>query len=232
MLRIGICDDESSARERLHFALEKLLQEENIYYEFSSGEGLLGWLDKHAGGLDLLFLDVEMTGLSGLETAHQIREKGHEVLLAFVTGYPDFVFDGYTVGALDYLVKPVNGEKLASLMERVKKKLEAEAPQMFTINNTEGFFRLPLKDILYCYSERRIVNIVTALREYPFYAKLDEVEEQLGNDFVRIHQRYLVSVREVTAIEREHVRIGDIKLPMSRSLKQEATLALSRSFME
>lgn len=232
MLRIGICDDESSARENLRYALNRFLQDDSTYFEFSSGEGLLGWLDKHAGELDLLFLDVEMSGLNGLETARCLRNRGHDLLLAFVTGYPDFVFDGYTVGALDYLVKPVNAGKLAALMERVQQKLEEDSPQTFTVHNTEGVFRLPRKDILYCYSERRLVTVVTPLREYSFYAKLDQVSQQLGQDFIRIHQRYLVSAQAVTAIAGDHVWIGSVELPISRSLKNQATLALSRSMME
>ncbi len=232
MLRIGICDDEAAAREALQFALEKQLRGESEYFSFSSGERLLGWMGRHAGELDLLFLDVEMPDLDGLETARRLRAAGYQMPLAFCTGYTDFVFDGYTVGAVDYLVKPVRQDKLAALLERVRERLEAEAPRTYIVQNTEGLFRLPVADILYCYSDRRLVHVVTDKREYPFYAKLDDVAAELGNGFVRIHQRYLVSVRAVMAVERDNVRLGNVSLPISRGLKQEALLALTRAMME
>ena len=144
MIRIGICDDESRAREALKIQLEQLLREEDakVIYEFSSGEGLCAWLPKHAGELDLLFLDVEMGGMNGMETARRIRQSDNGLLIVFVTGYADFVFDGYSVQALDYVMKPVKRERLAQLMERVEEQLRRRSPQTLTIQNTEGLFRV------------------------------------------------------------------------------------------
>lgn len=100
MFRIGICDDESNARDALRFELEKAAKEEDweIVYEFSSGTVALSWLKNHPGEIDLLFLDVEMPGMSGMETARRIRVFSRELLLVFVTGYSDYVFDGYQMG--------------------------------------------------------------------------------------------------------------------------------------
>lgn len=115
MLRIGICDDEITARDTLRLSLERLLKEDDgkVIYDFSSGEGIVNWLTKHSGELDLLFLDVELGGISGMEAAKQIRQQDTNLMLVFVTGYSDFVFDGYAVGAMDYLVKPIKEDKLA-----------------------------------------------------------------------------------------------------------------------
>ena len=99
MLRIAICDDESRARDALRCSLEKILLEETeaVAYEFSSGSGAVRWLKQHSGEIDLLFLDVEMQGMSGMEAAQQIRDFDQKIIIVFVTGYPDFVFDGYRV---------------------------------------------------------------------------------------------------------------------------------------
>ena len=94
-----------------------------MIYEFSSGEGLCAWLPKRPGELDLLFLDVEMGGMNGMETARRIRQSDNGLLIVFVTGYANFVFDGYSVQALDYVMKPVKRERLAQLMERVEEQL-------------------------------------------------------------------------------------------------------------
>ena len=103
MLRIALCDDEVAARDALRIQLENALVEgkEEIVYEFSSGANAVSWLEKHPGEIDLLFLDVEMKGLNGMETAGKIRQFDQNVIIVFVTGQADYVLDGYRVGALD-----------------------------------------------------------------------------------------------------------------------------------
>ena len=192
MLRIGICDDESDARDALRIQLEKLMIEgsEEIVYEFSSGAGAVSWLGSHPGEIDLLFLDVEMKGLNGMEAAGKIRAFDTQLIIVFVTGYADYVFDGYQVDALDYLIKPVTEEKLRRLLFRVRAKSAQEESRTFILKNADGTWRIRLADILYFYSDKRRVTLVSARGQYPFYARLDEIEKKLSPDFVRIHQRY------------------------------------------
>ena len=122
MLRIALCDDEIRARDALRIQLEKILDEETeeIVYEFSTGAGAVSWLKKHPGEIDLLFLDVEMPDVSGMEAAGQIREFDREISLVFVSGYTDYVFDGYRVNALDYVIKPAKKERIEEILKRVR----------------------------------------------------------------------------------------------------------------
>lgn len=234
MLRIGICDDESGARDTLRFSIERLLREEDgkVFYDFSSGEGVVQWLSRHTGELDLLFLDVELGGMSGMETAKQIRQRDLSLMLVFVTGYADFVFDGYAVSAMDYLVKPVKEDKLRQVLFRAQKLLESRRPQTFTVKNAEGLYRIAKKEILYLYSERRLVKVRTEAREYAYYGKLDQAESALGPGFIRIHQRYLVRAGAVSEIEKKGVRIGGTCLPVSRTFRQGAMAALAKDMIE
>lgn len=232
MLRIGICDDQIDARDALRIQLEKVLIEESeeIVYEFSSGEGAVRWLRKHPGEIDLLFLDVEMEGINGMEAAEQIREFDRELMIVFVTGYSDYVFDGYRVGALDYMIKPAGTERLREVLKRVRNQLYEKREQSYTLKNTEGTFRFPAADISYFYSDKRKVSLVCWEKEYSFYGKLDEVERELGS-FVRIHQRYLVNPEKVEHIGGDCVRLGERELPISRSLKEEATARLAKAML-
>ena len=233
MLRIGICDDESGARDALRFSIERLLREEEgkVFYDFSSGEGAVNWLAKHTGELDLLLLDVELGGMSGMETAKRIRQQDANLMLVFVTGYADFVFDGYAVSAMDYLVKPVKEDKLRQVLDRAQKLLESREPQTFVIQNADGLYRIAKNHIFYLYSDRRRVKVLTRDREYSFYGKLDEAEALLGSGFVRIHQRYLVRAGAVSKIEKGSVTIGDTHLPISRALQNPAMTALARNMI-
>lgn len=148
-----------------------------------------------------------------------------------MTGYSDYVFDGYHVGALDYLMKPVAEEKLRKLIGRVRTKSAQEESHTFTLKNMDGTWRFRLLDILYFYSDRRKVTLVTAKGEYSFYARLDEIEEQLSPDFVRIHQRYLINPAGVEYLGSESVTINGRVLPCSRRYRETALPKIARSLM-
>lgn len=235
MLRIGICDDLYDARMTLRAALERALDRrrtEGQFREFSSGEGLLRWLESHAGELDLVFLDMEMGELDGMETARRLRAMDEGLQLVFVTGYADYVFDGYAVGALGYLMKPPKAEQLSDVLDRCLAALCREGDKAFVCRSGDTTFRIPKRNILYFYSDRRQVTCVTAGRDYTFYGKLDEVERDVGGGFVRIHQRYLVRAGAVDRVEGSEVHVDGAVLPISRACQQTAMVALTRAMLE
>lgn len=228
MLQIGICDDAIESRFALRSTLERL-SPGCTCYEFSSGEGLLSWLQKHPDTLDLVFLDIEMGGISGMDAAKQIRALHFNPLIVFLTGYPDYVFDGYSVRALDYLLKPIKTDKLSDVLRRAQSQTQTAA--CFVVQNQEGLYRIPLGDIRYFWSDRRLIHLVTMHTEYTFYGKLDQVAEQLPQEFVRIHQRYLVRIGAIDRIEKSAVFLGSIRLPISRSSRQAVMEACARGLL-
>ena len=236
MLRIGICDDSADARVALRAALERALERRRgdggTFFEFSSGEGLLRWLEKHAGELDLVFLDIEMGELDGMETARRLRAAGEGLLLVFVTGYTDYVFDGYSVGALGYLMKPPKPAQLDGVLDRAAETRLREEDMVFLCRSGETLYRIPKKTILYFSSDRRQVTCVTANRTYVFYGKLDDVERDVGDGFVRVHQRYLVRTAAVDRMEGSQVFVESEAIPVSRACRSAALAALARSALE
>jgi DNA-binding LytR/AlgR family response regulator len=233
MLRIALCDDEENARDALRIQLEKLMDEleDEIVYEFSNGRTCINWLTAHPGEVDLLFLDVEMGKENGMDAAKKIRTVNRDLLIVFATGYTDYVFDGYQVNALDFLVKPVSPEKLKEVLLRAKELLTPPTDRFFVLKNADGAYRLPWDDILYFYSDRRYIHLVTVIKTYTFYGKLNDIEKQVRNNFVRIHQRYLVNSDNVTFVGGDFVTVDNPaceKLPVSRAYKKEASEKLAR----
>ena len=236
MLRIGICDDLADARLVLRSALERILETRKIqgqFFEFSSGETLLRWYDHHAGELDAVFLDMELHELDGMETARRLRASDAGLQLVFVTGYADYVFDGYSVGALGYLMKPPRQEQLEAVLSRVQAALVRDLARAYVCRSGDTRYRIPIARILYFASDRRQVQCVAEDRTYTFYGKLDAVAEEVGAAFVRVHQRYLVRAGAVDRMEGGEVvlRTGE-RLPVSRSCQQSALLALTRAELE
>lgn len=172
MLRIGICDDLADARLVLRSLLERILEGRKVqgqFFEFSSGETLLRWYDHHAGELDVIFLDMELHELDGMETARRLRAADAGLQLVFVTGYADHVFDGYSVGALGYLMKPPKQEQLEAVLDRAQGALVRELDRAYICRNGDAYYRVPISKILYFASDRRQVQCVTEGRTYTFY---------------------------------------------------------------
>ena len=235
MLCIGICDDSYDARFALRSALERLLEPRRQtarILEFSSGEGLLRWQSHHPGELHLVFLDLEMNQLDGMETARRLRQVEPGMQLAFVTGYDSHVYEGYQVGALGYLLKPPKAAQLADILDRATATLTQTNTAFFLCRSGEITYRIPYAEILYFVSDRRQVTCVTKDKEYTFYRKLDQVAQEVGTAFVRIHQRYLVRVHAVRQFAGNQVFVGYHVLPISRSCQQAAMLALTRASLE
>ena len=144
----------------------------------------------------------------------------------------DYVFDGYSVGALGYLMKPPKPDQLDGVLDRAAEARLREGDQAFLCRSGETLYRIPKKSILYFASDRRQVTCVSAVRTYTFYGKLDDVERDVGEGFVRVHQRYLVRAGAVDRMEGTQVFVGGEALPVSRACRSAALAALARTALE
>lgn len=232
MLRIGICDDEAKMRKALRAPLERKLQllgEEYHILEFDSGESLL--CRSQTEGLDLLFLDIEMKELNGMDTAKALRRRNSNVILVFVTAYPDFVFQGYEVHAFHYILKPYEERKIVDVLEQALKELGRHEEQFFTIEQKSGATRIPLKKIAAFVSDRRKITVITDEGEPDFYGKLCDTQADLPDYFIRIHSRYLVNLNFVTALEKGGCLCAGRLLPVSRTYRQQLEVAFAKALL-
>ena len=236
MLSIAICDDDLENRLSLRWLMERILENRKIDYtifEFSCGENMLPWMEKHHNEIDLLFLDIKMGKLNGLETAKKLRANNDSLQIVFVTGFSDYVFDGYGVDALGYLLKPAKREQLEILLSRLFEKQRKDAQRTYSCHYGDTWYRIPHNEILYFESDRRKVRCITSNRSYEFYGKLNEVEQELDKSgFVRIHQRYLVRINAIRCISGSEIQMEEYTLPISRSYHQKVLLELTRKTLE
>lgn len=234
MLRIAICDDEKKARFSLYTGLERVLENkeiEYVIYEFPSGEKLIDWYEKHSDEVDLVFLDIEMPGPDGMEVAKKLRKKSSILQIVFITSYPDYVFDGYLVDAMGYLLKPVKEKDLINIINRSLAKILQNENDVFTFKNMKGIFRIPKIDILYFQSEGRKINCITRDSNYVFYEKLNNIEKSIGPAFLRIHQSYLINSKYVDQAKADSIIVNGKELPISRQYRKTALLELGRNLL-
>lgn len=167
-----------------------------------------------------------------MATAREIRKKTTAPEIIFVTSYPDFVFQGYEVQALNYILKPYRREKIVSVLHTALERLGRDTEKYYLVESKGQTLRLPLDQVRYFSSDRRSVNAVTPEDFYTFYKKLSELETELPENFVRIHNRYLVNLKHVQSIQGNSVLIGEEELPVSRSCKQDLAIAFAKYMLE
>ena len=233
MLELVLCDDEKIYRNDLKHILSRELELSGIEYkitEFASGEELIASLIP--ADSQILFLDIEMPGINGIETAKKLRELQNHAQIVFVTSHPDFVFQGYEVRALNYILKPYVPEKLLSVLHTALQELHVSADKYFIVEQSSGSIRVPLDTIRYFYSEKRLVHLVTGTSTYTFYDKLSDLESRLPKSFSRIHSRYLIHLKYLDQIAGNQATIAGVSLPVSRAYKAPLSIAFANYLLD
>lgn len=207
ILNIAICDDEEAIREQIKELIEKEKSGEcpGLY---ETGDGLLA-----AGGqFDLVFLDIQMDGTNGIETAKILRERNEDTILIFITGIREYVFEAFDVAAFHYLLKPIEEDKFHEVFGRAQKELEKRKKRwretVFIKTRNRGF-TLEKDSILYIESRGKKVEIHTTGETIEAYASMNEMEGQLGVSFYRCHRGYLVNMAYVTEYDSESIILSN-----------------------
>lgn len=233
MIQIAICDDEKNIRTYLRTLIEKQNIECEIS-EYASGEELL---TAHTE-CDLLFLDIDLKAeLSGMSLAKLIRgrEQKKQPIIIFVTGYKEYVFDAFDVGAFHYLLKPVSKEKFVEVFDKAIKQISKEIEQQsksirVQFANTNQV--IPVADVLYVESQNHKVILHTKSEMIEYYAKISDLEAELKEQFFRIHKGYLINLACVDKYSKNEVcLINNDRLPLSKYKYADFVKAYLR-FME
>ena len=235
MIKIAVCDDEENIRNYLSDLIRRQSVPCEVRKFASAGQYLTGDWDA-----DLLFLDIEMrsfgSGPDGMSLARKIRGRNLEVqpLIVFVTGYESYVYDAFDVGAFHYLLKPLSEEKFSEVFFRAVRQIAGggagvPAVRSLTVRCSNGVRRIPICQVYYAESSNHKVVLHLKGETLAYNGKLGELEQELREDFCRIHKGYLVNLAYVTAYSRtEAVLEGGEKLQISKYKYQDFAKAFLR----
>lgn len=198
-MRIAICDDEKNIRQLIEKKIVKQYPQAEIVL-FSSGEELLLSDLK----IDILFLDIQMSGRDGMETAIELRKRDNDMIIIFVTAAEEYVFQAFNVKAFNYIVKPIDDEKFADVLRKavdeldLVKKNEKKAEEKYVMINKCGVHtKVILDDIVYAEVFNRKVVIHRMNDEIEYYGKMSDLEALAGESFFRPHRAYLINFKYV-----------------------------------
>ncbi|MDE6518709.1 MAG: LytTR family DNA-binding domain-containing protein [Acetatifactor sp.] len=227
-LSIAVCDDNETDLQYITGMVNAWAMQERIPVSvrtFPSAEAFLFHYSEDKD-YDILLLDVEMGKLNGIDLAKQIRVQNNHVQIVFITGYPDFIAEGYEVSALHYLMKPVKPKKLEGVLSRAADLSREERPFLLVSSERETI-RVFFDDIYYAESQGHYMLIHTQQTQYRVRMTVSGFLEKLDEGFYRCSRSFVVSLRHICRITKSEVFLeNQVSLPLGRGQYDEINKAM------
>ncbi len=232
-MRVAIIEDQERDAKDLERAMERYGSEQGIEVVVDTFLKPISFVDHYKEKYDVIFLDIEMPAMDGVEAAMRIRMLDESVPLIFVTNMVHRAVDGYRVQAFDFVVKPVVYERLETTMNLLAQRRQKHLSGRVPVKTEDGLYYVDEKDILYI--EVRSHKLLFHLQNgntMETWGSLNELEKRLSQEhFGRCNACYLVNLAFVKGVEKDQVVLPKILLKMSRGKKQEFLNKLM-SYME
>ena len=228
MIRIALVEDEAEVRAQLQGYVQRHTRQYGTEFavtEFADGMELL---DDYRPVYDILFLDVEMKHLDGMETAQRIRALDSDVMIVFITNMAQYAIKGYAVGALDYVLKPVPYFAFSQQLQKAEEQLRRRTRHYLAVPVEGGLRRLDTSRIYYIESEGHRVRFYTEEGDFAAPGALKALEEKLADrPFARCNSGYLVNLAQVRELRQSTVQVGPCELQVSRPKRKGFLAALT-----
>ena len=228
-MKIAICDDSAVDRDYTAGMVEAWARDRGILLilrKFPSAEAFLFQYAEEKDW-DILLLDIEMGALDGVSMAKTVRKENEAVQIVFLTGYSDYIAEGYEVAALHYLMKPIKSEKLRVVLDRAAEKRKQQ-DRCLNLELSGEMVRLPFYEIRYLEVRQNYVTL-HAKREYTVKRTLGEFEKELDQRFFRVGRSLILNLKDVRRVTRTEVRLSDGTV---LSLPRGAYEPLNRAIIE
>lgn len=224
--RIAICDDRQEDREYVRQLTARWAQQRGNQVEmteFCSAEQFL--FSCPQPDFDLLLLDIEMGEMDGVSLAKQVRRTNELMQIVFITGYSDYITEGYEVAALHYLMKPVKEEKLFAVLDRAVERLHKNT-KVLTLETAEEMVRVPLYQVSALEVQRNYVTVHTR-QDYTVKKSLSELMEQLDERFFRVGRSAVVNLNDISRVTRSDIYLTDGRsIPLPRGAYDKLNRAI------
>lgn len=217
-MRVAIVEDDQACREQLAEYIHRYGEEHGAAFAvecYADGRQIVA---DDTARFDIILLDIEMPGLNGMEAAEQLRARDEDVVLVFVTNMAQYAIRGYEVGALDFVLKPINYYTFSVRFERAIHRAQKRESGQVLLALPDAVRRVDTRDICYVEVQNRQLHYHLANgEEYVLRGTMQQAEQQLGPyHFVKCSHWYLVNLRHVTEVRRGTVVVAGQELEISR----------------
>ena len=233
MIRVALVEDDHNYREELMEYLKRYEQESGEKFRitvFTDGDEIA---EEYRAEYDIILMDIEMTFMDGMTAAERIREVDSEVVIIFITNMPQFVMKGYTVDALDYVLKPITYFAFSQRIDRALSRMKKRTSKYITIEIKGGMQKLDVSKITYIEVNNHDLIFHTLSGEYLTKGAMKEVEASLGaENFFRCNKCYLINLEYVESVQNFDVILGKDVVQVSRARKKALLDALNNYLNE
>ena len=218
MIRLGICDDDGKILEILSRMVESQYGEQIQIQTWNSSKELLFWCEeKGCIPLDVLLIDIVLQEDSGIELAKKLQRLSRRVKIIFITGHIEYAADIFQIEPVYLLKKPVSALKLVEAIDRAIEKIRLEEHQVITLHSKGTVSRVNVNYVSYVETKDRKLLVHQNEDTVSVYMKMDELEEKLGEPFLRCHHSYLVNMAYIKNFSSQEIELMDgTKIPVSR----------------
>ena len=222
MIRIAICDDEKHMSDQIGAFVSDFFRKKNREISlrmFSSGEELLSY----NGQIDILFLDIQMKDMDGMETARRLRADKFRGFLVFITVLKEMVFQSFEVQAYDYLVKPIDEKQFGKTMERLYSSMSSAGEDSLLVQKGYEGSIIRKDEIIYCeIIDRKIYLNLASSEVIDYYERIENLEKKLDNRFFRCHRSYLINLKHLKGYKNGTAYMDNGReIPVSRLRSRE-----------
>lgn len=222
MLRIAIVEDEAQASQRIAKYCEMYASEKNTDISATVYDNPVDFLQKYNGKFDVVFMDIMMPLMNGMECAGKLREKDENVILCFVTSMAQYAIRGYEVNAFDFILKPVGYPEFYMKLDRILRLLKRRVEATVLISSRNNVNSVAVRDLTYVEVYNHMLVYHTRSEQYEAYGKLSELEEdERFKRFVRVSPSHLVNCDCVSCLTEDTVTVNGTPLPVSRRRRKE-----------
>lgn len=223
-MRIAVCDDEPLAIDDIVNKIQAYVNMKHAkcnVSKFSDGESLLEEICKKGDRFDAIYLDIKMKLINGIDTAKAIRKVDSKAIIVFVTALKEYVFDAFDVNATNFLLKPVDEEKLFTTLDKISTQANALIGQSLVISSNGKVEKIPFSSIVYCEVLNHRLFIYEKDCMYEYAGKIENLEEKLPSDFFRCHRSYIVNYKFIENYKDGFVYLSsDEKIPVATRRRQ------------
>lgn len=226
MFRVAICDDEQTVCSRIEKIIldyQKISAKKIDILVFLSGQELCKFI-KEGQAFDLIFLDIELNKLNGIEVGRIIREeiKDDITQIVYISAKKDYAIELFENRPLNFLVKPISEDKIIKNL-KIAMEFHKNGNLFFEFSRGAVFYKIPYKEIMYFASNDKKIRVITINEEYEFYGKLTDLEELTNDkDFILIHKSYLVNYLYILEARYDNLKLtNNVILPISQTYRKE-----------